>query len=325
MASTSNNGGLKISNVKKEIGYELHKPARKNYLRRHVSLRGFKDLFEADLIDLYQYREENNGYKYILIVICCFSKYVFARPLETKKGNEITEAMHSILKSNEKKFLKPPKFLHVDRGGEFYSAPFKKLMKNFKITMYSTGSKIKASIVERVNRTIKTILFREFSIQGSYKWVDILQDIIKRYNNSYHRTIKMIPSQVSPNDESYLLSIHNSNQTNRKIGKIKFKVGDVVRISKIKAIFEKGYIPNWSTELFEICEVCKTTPVTYKLNDIYGKPIMGGFYNEELQKTLHPKVYLVEKVIKKKGNKHFVKYLGFPDSENEWINANSYV
>lgn len=321
----TNRRTVKISRVKKEIGYELHKPARKKYLRRHVVLHGFKDLFEADLIDLNSYGEKNRGYKYILLVICCFSKYVFTRPLKTKSGLEQTEAMRSILLSREKSFLKPPKFIHVDRGGEFYCEPMKKLMSDLNINMYSTGSKIKASMAERAIRTVKTILFREFSIRGSYKWIDILKNIIRQYNNSYHRTIKMPPSMVTPEDESYLQSIHNSNQVDTKIGKIKFQVGDIVRISKIKAIFDKGYLPNWSTELFEITEVCKTRPVTYKLKDLHGQPVTGGFYNEELQKTRHPDVYLIEKVLKRQGNRHFVKFLGFPNSENAWITVNNYV
>ena len=96
----------KISDSKREIAYELHKPAYCQYLRRHVGLQGFKDLFEADLIDLNLHSTRNKGHKYILIVICCFSKYVFAQPLKTKKGSEVADAMRSIPNSEKKKFLK---------------------------------------------------------------------------------------------------------------------------------------------------------------------------------------------------------------------------
>ena len=135
----------------------------------------------------------------------------------------------------------------------------------------------------------------------------------------------MAPAKVSPEDEQYLQAIHNANHVLNVRGKVKFEIGDKVRISKAKAVFEKGYLPNWSTEIFTVTEVCPTTPVTYKLEDYTGKPIVGGFYNEELANTTHPHDYLVEKVIEKRGNRHFVKFLGFPEKDNAWINVSDYV
>lgn len=120
-------------------------------------------------------------------------------------------------------------------------------------------------------------------------------------------------------------AIHSINHASKKRGIVKYAVGDVVRISKYKAAFQKAYLPNWSTELFKITEVCNTCPVTYKLEDLRGQPIHGGFYHEEIKKTAHPGEYLIEKVLEKKGTKHLVKYLGFPDSENEWIDVKNYV
>lgn len=101
------------------------------------------------------------------------------------------------------------------------------------------------------------------------------------------------------------------------------KAGDYVRISKYKGIFEKGYTPNWSTEIFKIIKAQNTCPVTYLLEDSRHNPILGAFYKEELQKTKHPEVYLVEKVLKRKGNKVFVKWLGLPNDENSWIDKSN--
>ena len=173
------------------------------------------------------------------MVIDCFSKYIFARPIKSKDKVDCTEAMRSILESREKAFLKPPKFLHTDQGGEFHNSMFKKMLAEYGITLYSTGSNLKASIAERAIRTVKAIMFREFSIRGSYNWIDILNNIIRRYNNSYHRTIKMAPAKVHPEDEQHLQAIHNANHALKIRGKVKLKVGDKVRISKIKAVFEK--------------------------------------------------------------------------------------
>ena len=102
----------------------------------------------------------------------------------------------------------------------------------------------------------------------------------------------------------------------------KYKVNDAVRISKNKYIFDKGYTPNWTTEVFKIVKVVKTKPYTYHLQDFKGELIAGGFYEEELQKTKYPDIYLIEKVIKRNENKLFVKWLGFDDTHNSWINKN---
>lgn len=96
-------------------------------------------------------------------------------------------------------------------------------------------------------------------------------------------------------------------------------VGDFVRISKYKGCFEKGFTPNWSTEIFKIYKVQDTNPTTYLLEDARSRPILGAFYKEEIQKTNHPDIYLVEKVLKRKRNKVYVKWLGLPASENSWI------
>ena len=90
-------------------------------------------------------------------------------------------------------------------------------------------------------------------------------------------------------------------------------------MSKVKQVFEKGYTPNWSTEIFTVSKVVKTNPVTYHLKDYQDKPITGGFYEEELSKTKYPHIYLVEKVLKRRGKQAYVKWLGFDKSHNSWI------
>ena len=103
----------------------------------------------------------------------------------------------------------------------------------------------------------------------------------------------------------------------------RFKVGNSVRMSKFKTIFEKGYTPNWGTEVFKIVKVQQTNPVTYRLEDSCGKSIDGGFYEYELLRVANPDVYLVEKVLRKRGNEVYVKWLGFDNSHNSWIHKNN--
>ena len=300
---------------KAAIADELHRPARKNYARRRAMVRGLDETWQADLVDMSAYARYNNGYKYLLTIIDIFSKYAWVVPTKTKSGKDVTDAMNSVLKKG-----RVPRKLHVDRGKEFYNSEFKALMQHYDITLYSTFSNLKASICERFNRTLKGKMWKQFSLRGTYKWTDIVNDLLFDYNNTKHRTIGMKPKDVTARNESSLLrNVYGRTRVNRT-RKIKFKVGEKVRISKYKHIFEKGYTPNWTTEIFTISEVKNTDPVTYKLVDYQNRPIEGGFYQEELTKVKYPNAYLVEKIVRKHGNKVFVKWLGFDNSHNSWIN-----
>lgn len=293
---------------KLQVVKELHKQARKNFKRRRTIIKGFDDLWQTDLAEFGPYARENKGYKYILLVIDCFSKYLWTRPLKNKTGPEVTAAMTNIFKEG-----RIPKNIQSDDGKEYYNQHFQKLMKKHGINHYSTYSTKKAAIVERVIRTLKSKLYKTFSLQGTYKWFDILKDKTLEYNNSKHRTIAMKPALVKPTTK---LKVYD----NIKIaGKAKYKVGDMVRLSKFKTVFAKGYTPNWTTELFKIDKVQITNPVTYKLVDTRGHPVLGGFYEEELQKAKYSDIYLVEKVLKRKKNKVFVKWLGLDPSHNSWL------
>lgn len=292
------------------IAYELHKPARKNYTRRTVNVYGKNDLFQADLVEMIPYSKQNKGYKYILCVIDCFTKFAWAVPLKSKTGGEVTNALSKIL------VVRSPRSLQLDNGKEFYNSKFDALMTKYKINKYSTYSTTKACIVERFNRTLKENMYREFTARGSREWVSILPMLIYNYNNSKHRTINMTPQQA----DEYPLSVKLKHR-NIVISKIRFNVGDYVRISVHKGVFAKGYIPNWSTEIFIVSKINKTQPPTYQLRDYRGNDIAGCFYNEEIFKTRFPNDYLIEKIIRKNGERIFVKWLGFDNSHNSWINT----
>ena len=139
-------------------------------------------------------------------------------------------------------------------------------------------------------------------------YFDVLDDIVNKYNNTVHRTIKMKPIDVT--SDSYAEYNEDSNVT-----KPKFKVGDDVRISKYKNIFAKGYTQNWSEEVFVVSTIKDTVPWTYAISDLNGELITGSFYEKELQKTSQEKIR-IEKVIKGKGNKLHVKWKGYDSSLN---------
>ena len=141
--------------------------------------------------------------------------------------------------------------------------------------------------------------------------------LLKKYNNTYHTSIKMKPIDVK--DNTY---IDFEKEVNDKDPK--FKVGDHVRISKYKNIFAKGYIPNWSEEIFIIKKIKNTVPWTYVLNDLNGEEIIGTFYENELQAT-NQKEFRVEKVSKRKGDKLYGKWKGYDNSFNSWIDKKDIV
>ena len=160
-------------------------------------------------------------------------------------------------------------------------------MTKYGINHYSTYSNLKASICERFNRTLKNEMWKKFSLPGNYKWLDILSDLLTAYNERKHRKTGMKPKDVTKCRESSVRQKF-TGETRKK--KPKSQVGDKVRVSRVKQVFEKGYTPNWSTGIFSITKVASTNPVTYHLKDNREQPISGGFYEEELQKVKYDDV-----------------------------------
>jgi len=279
-----------VSVEKRRLVEELHAPARKNFPRRRVIVRGYDDLWQADIVEMHPYSRFNKGYHYILTVIDVLSKYAWAVPLKSKSGSEMTNAIAEIIRKSGRR----PKNLQTDMGKEFYNADVQRLVNKHGINHYSTYSVMKASIVERFNRTLKNDMWKMFTLNGNYKWIDLLSRLVSNYNARKHRTIGMRPVDVTPAiAERLLATVYSAIKIT---GLAKFKVGDSVRVSKYKTVFEKGYTPNWTTEVFKIVKVQRTNPVTYLLEDYRGKSIAGAFYEYELHRATHPDIYLVEKV-----------------------------
>ena len=257
---------------------EIFKPARKNFPRRPVIMTGLNDLWQADLADLKNYSRENSGFRYILVIINCFTKFAYAVPIRTKSDENVASAFASIFKEH-----KAPENLQVDKGTEFYNKECKKLFKKYNINLYSTHSGLKATIVERFISTLKDKMWKLFALQGNYNYTKILSKIIDEYNNTKHRTIKMKSKDVTEKHEKLLLkTVYNYKNNNEKF---KFKVGDKVRISKFKHLFSKSYTPNYTTEIFTIRKVQPPFPPTYLLEDYKKNPLEGGFYEQELLKS----------------------------------------
>ena len=148
-------------------------------------------------------------------------------------------------------------------------------------------------------------------------YFDVLDDIFNKHNNTVHRTVKMKPVDII--SESYAEDNEDSNEKEPK-----FKVGDHVRISKYKNIFAKGNTQNLSEEVFIISKIKNAVPWKYVISNLNGEPIAGSFYETELQKTSQEK-FRIEKVIKIKADKLYVKWKGYDNSFNSWINKKNLV
>lgn len=225
-----------MSNIKRKLVDELHKPARRKFKRRHVLVKGLYDLHQADLVEMIPYSKMNSGFKYILTVINVFSKYAWAIPLKNKTRKEVVNAMQRVLKEETSKNLE------IDMGKEFFNKEFWELMKKFEINHYSTYSTMKAAVVQRFNRTLKSNMWKEFSYQGSYKWLKILSEIFDKYNKTRHLTTNMKLNDLNLKNEKHLLNTVYSRIKMVSI-KNKFKIGDKVRISKHRELFSKDYTP----------------------------------------------------------------------------------
>ena len=181
--------------------------------------------------------------------------------------------------------------------------------------MYSTHNEGKSVVAERFIRTLKNKIYKYMTSISKNVYIDKLDDIVDECNNTYHTTIKMKPIDVK-----YNTYINADKEINNKDPK--FKVGDHVRMSKYKNIFIKGYMPNWSEEVFVIKKV--KNPWTYVINDLNGEKITGTFYEKELQKTSQEE-FKIEKVIRRKGDKLYVKWKGYDNLFNSWIDKGSLV
>ena len=237
-------------------------------------------------------------------------------PLKDKTGKSIIEAFQPILEKIK------PKLLQVDKGTEFYNKYFEEMLARYNIKMFSTNSDKKAQIVERFNRTLKMRMGKLFDAQNNFRYIDKLQDLVDNYNNTVHNTIKMKPiDAIKPENYNLLINNYYKNFP-YKTNKITFEVGDVVRIPIYLSIFTKEMTGKWTRELFKISKINNTVPITYNIVDLNNEPIEGTYYAAELQKidkSVLNEPFKIEKIIKSSKGKSLVKYLGYPESFNEWI------
>jgi len=259
--------------------------------------------------------------RYILLVLDCFSRKAWARPLKNKSGKSVSAAFQDIFKVND-----PPALCQTDMGLEYYNSDVKALFKKHKVKLFSVqNAETKSAMAERLIRTVKRRMFGYFHAKRTRRYVDVLQDIIQAYNNKKHSVTKYAPNEINESNAHIVL---RNNQYNRgqgvKLPKLLFKVGDLVRITASSHIFRKKYLPQWTEEIFKVHQVYTTSPVVYTLEDLAGDVISGTFYSEELQKvTALPKIFEIDEILSEESNRIFVSWKGYPRSMAQWIKKSS--
>ena len=300
--------------------YTIHKSARKKFRRERIYTSRIDYLWEIDLVDVSRLKEFNDGYTFLLVCIDTFTKYVWIRALKKKTGKETTNAFLNILSDSRR----TPSNIRYDQGTEFKNKDFQHLLKLQNINAYEAINDTKAAIVERFNRTFKNKMYRYFTASNTLRYIDVLEKLIKSYNSTYHRSIKMKPIQVNEENSDIVRRNLFPLSKVRKDKTPPLLFGDYVRISRRKRTFQKEHAPTWTEEIFKIKKILKkSTPITYIIEDLLDEEISGKFYKEQLQKVDLPLTFVIDKIHKRrtrKGKKEvLVSWRGYPAQFTQWI------
>jgi len=307
--------------------YTLFKPRQIKYKRSKFVPAGFLTDLQVDLGDFQILMKKNSGFRYLLVGVDVLSRRVFTTPVKSKTGLEMKNSFEKLF--SQMPYL--PQQIFSDRGMEFESKEMLEYYKEKGIEKFKArASEIKAGVAERMIKTIKQRLYRYFSEKNTTKWIDVLPKITDAINHTQCRITGKRPIDINPENASSIWEKVYGTYIRGDEGKLtKILPGDNVRISRAKPIFEKGYLPTFSDEIFTVNSKSCANPDHFQLKDYKEEPIVGRFYAPELLKVRvdEETTYRIEKVLKKRMNKGkkemLVKFIGYPESY--WIDVSDIV
>lgn len=318
--------------------YAIHRTRPVTFNRNVIVAEFIDHNWQADILFLADLATFNDKKPCILVCIDVISRYAWAEPMPSKKGKDTAKAFQAILNRSAPRH---PVKLQTDKGTEFYNKDFKDVLKKYDITLYSTESDKKAAIAERFIKELKKLIYRYMSTYTTNRYIDKLEDLVHTYNTTMHTSIGMQPNEVSEetvkdvlenlyshfwkSDKVPIPSAKNKNVTSTKV---RFQIGDKVRISLSRDFFTKGYKGYWSSEIFTIDKIKKYHPhLMYSLRDADDEILKGLFYGNELQlaKPKSRRFARIQHIFKRKYIKGKLWYLVNWENENpkskRWIPA----
>lgn len=305
--------------------YALQKQVTHRYKTSRVQVSGLNDQADIDLMSVENIAKYNDGVKFLLTIIDIFSRFLIIRALKNKKTQTVLSAMANVLKNTH--FTK----VRSDKGSEFISHDFKKLMKQKGIYFFTTQNTPKANYAERVQRTFRNMMFRMMKYQRNYRYIDHLQDLVQNYNHTPHRSLNgLSPSEITKENEADVWAFLYLKRRKMKKTPLryKFKLGDMVRLSYLKHPFRRTHQQQYTTEVFKIkSRLIKQGVPLYKVIDLNDEPITGYVDEHEMIRVEKnaDSLWFIEKVLKKKkvGKKiqYFVQWEGFGKAFQSWVDA----
>lgn len=269
--------------LKKQEVYTLHKQRKLRFPRLKYNPLNIDDIWSIDLADMNNVARHNRS-RYILAIVDHFSRYAWCVPIKNKTTESVIKAFEALFEKTKRR----PLNILSDKGREFVSKKFINFLKNHSIKFYTANDPAtKASVCERFIRTIKSLIYRYFTLKNTKKYIDVLDVLVNIYNTRKHRSIGCAPSSINENNIlkvwKFMTKNHPKNIFNEK--KAKFSVGEYVRVTNPKRSFDKGYIKQWSDEIFLVVKVILSYPLTYRISALDGEIINSLFYEEELQQV----------------------------------------
>lgn len=276
--------------MQSQKSYTKHQQYRSVKKYRKVYAKRARYLIQMDLLEFRKYAKENRDYNYILCAIDAFTKKLWTFPLKRKSAEEVhTNVFYFLMRER-------PEKIQTDQGTEFLNATLAATEAGMDppIQHYHTWSIKKASIVERVQRTLRNRLGKIWEERGNHQWIDVLPEITESYNNSVHRSIGMKPNDVRREHHQLIYNrlypqptaaqaLRDAKEAKRITKKL--KVGDYVRMLEYRKAFKKESDLSWTHQIYKIRRVIRSNPITFQLEDLNGEPIKGGFYFRELIKV----------------------------------------
>ena len=300
--------------------YSRHKTPRKPIYNPYM-IWNKRELLEADLTDLQTLQEHNQGVRYWLVVIDCFTRFVWLRAIKNKNGATVADAMQSILSDMDGPQIKR---LNSDRGAEFKSRNWLQLMQRFGIKHNYPNTHCR--MVERVQQTLQKMVHTHMTDRESRTYIHALQDIVDAYNSKFHRMIHTSPrrAELPRNHYAVRLALERHIQKIReKRIKPKYKIGQIVRVAKYDMLFRRSFDEQFDVEMFLVAEVSERLPrPMYRLKKPTGELTDDVYYEEELS-PIYGDDFKVQEVIKKRRYRgrpqSLVHWLGWPRELSTWV------